>query len=228
MLALSGGYADEDSGQVTSAVTGLYPWIGFKPSERVTVWTVAGYGAGSLMLQPGAGAPIETGLSMAMAAGGGRGELVATDAGFEPAFKADALWVGTRTDAAGGPGGNLESTRVVVSRLRTAIEGSQSLTVASRLELKPSLELGIPSLRNRTMCARMPSRPGVVGAATRRSRLEEVLAVLAGLDQQPAPAALPDHRGRRNLDVLPAEARAADRARLDRPRARRPVPVQRR
>ena len=61
---------------MTSAVTGLYPWIGFKASERVTVWTVAGYGAGGLLLNPGNGAPIETGLSMAMAAGGGRGELV--------------------------------------------------------------------------------------------------------------------------------------------------------
>ena len=52
-----GSYAGPDTGQVTSAVTGLYPWIGFKASERVTMWTVAGYGAGGLMLQPGAGAP---------------------------------------------------------------------------------------------------------------------------------------------------------------------------
>ena len=74
-----GSYAGADSGQVTSAVTSLYPWIGFKASERVTVWSVAGYGGGSLMLQPGAGTPIETGLSMAMGAAGGRGEIVAND-----------------------------------------------------------------------------------------------------------------------------------------------------
>ena len=30
-----GSYAGADSGQVTSAVTCLSPWIGFKPSERV-------------------------------------------------------------------------------------------------------------------------------------------------------------------------------------------------
>ena len=71
-----GNYAGVDSGRLTSAVTGLYPWIGYKASERVTVWTVAGYGAGGLMLSPGAGAPIETGLSMAMAAGGGRGQII--------------------------------------------------------------------------------------------------------------------------------------------------------
>ena len=106
-----GSYAGVDSGRMTSAVTGLYPWIGFRASERVTVWTVAGYGAGGLLLSPGAGAPVQTGLSMALAAGGGRGELLAGDNGFGLAFKADALWVGTRTDAASGPSGNLEATR---------------------------------------------------------------------------------------------------------------------
>ena len=138
-----GNYAGVDSGRMTSAVTGLYPWIGYKASERVTVWTVAGYGAGGLMLSPGAGAPIETGLSMAMAASGGRGEILGNDEGFELAFKADALWVGTRTKAANGPGGNLDSTKAAVNRLRTAIEGSQSMTIANRMALTPSVEIGI-------------------------------------------------------------------------------------
>ena len=138
-----GHYAGVDTGRMTSAVTGLYPWIGYKASERVTVWTVAGYGAGGLMLNPGAGAPIETGLSMAMAAGGGRGQIMGGGEGFGLAFKADALWVGTRTKAAGGPGGNLDSTSAAVSRMRTAIEGSQRMTIASRMALTPSVEIGI-------------------------------------------------------------------------------------
>ena len=138
-----GRYAGVDSGQVNSAVTGLYPWIGYKASERVTVWTVAGYGAGGLMLNPGAGAPIETGLSMAMAAGGGRGQILGGGEGFGLAFKADTLWVGMRTKAATGPGGNLDSTNAAVSRLRTALEGSQSMTIASRMALTPSVEIGI-------------------------------------------------------------------------------------
>ena len=66
---------------MTSAVTGLYPWIGFKTSKHVTVWTGAGYEAGGLLLSPSGGAPIETGLSMAMAAAGGRGELIAENNG---------------------------------------------------------------------------------------------------------------------------------------------------
>ena len=138
-----GTYAGVDSGQVNSAVTGLYPWIGYKASERVTVWTVAGYGAGGLMLSPGAGAAIETGLSMAMAAGGGRGQILGGGEGFGLAFKADTLWVGMRTKAVSGPGGNLDSTSAAVSRLRTALEGSQSMTVASRMALTPSVEIGI-------------------------------------------------------------------------------------
>ena len=138
-----GGYAGVDSGQMTSAVTGLYPWIGYKASERVTVWTVAGYGAGGLLLSPGAGTPIETGLSMAMAAGGGRGQILGGGEDFGLAFKADALWVGTSTDESNGPGGRLRGTSAAVNRLRTAIEGSQSMTIANRMALTPSVEIGI-------------------------------------------------------------------------------------
>ena len=138
-----GGYSGVDTGEMTSAVTGLYPWIGYKASERVTVWTVAGYGAGGLMLNPGAGAPIETGLSMAMAAGGGRGEIVGNGDGFALAVKADALWVGTRTQAASGASGKLKATRAAVNRVRTAIEGSQKMTLGGRMALSPGVEIGI-------------------------------------------------------------------------------------
>ena len=97
------------------------------------------------MLSPGAGTPIETGLSMAMAAGGGRGQLVggSSDDGFGLAFKADALWVGMRTEAGSGPGGKLKATQATVTRFRTALEGSRRMTVASRLSVTPSIELGV-------------------------------------------------------------------------------------
>ena len=73
-----GNYTGVDVGQVTSSVTGLYPWLGYKATDRVTVWGVAGYGAGALMLTPGSGAALESGMSMSMAAAGTRGELIAT------------------------------------------------------------------------------------------------------------------------------------------------------
>ena len=138
-----GNYASVDSGRMTSAVTGLYPWIGYKASDRVTVWTVAGYGAGGLLLNPGAGPAIETGLSMAMVAGGGRGQILGDGNGFGLAFKADALWVGTHTKAVDGPGGRLAATDAAVNRLRTALEGSHNLTIGTRMALTPSVEVGI-------------------------------------------------------------------------------------
>ena len=100
-------------------MTGLDPWIGYKACKRITVWTVGDYGAGGLMLNPGAGAPIETGLSMAMAADGRRGQILGSGEGFRLVFKAEALSVGTRTKAATGPGGNLDSTKAAVSRTTT-------------------------------------------------------------------------------------------------------------
>ena len=119
-----GEYAGVTDGQVASAVTGLYPWLGYTLSDRVSVWGVTGYGKGALTLMPGEGAALTSGLSMAMAAAGTRGALVAGGAsGFELAFKADALWVGTSIDGVEGPGG------LVVS------DASTGLTVDVRVRM---------------------------------------------------------------------------------------------
>ena len=139
-----GEYAGVASGQVASSVTGLYPWLGYKATERVTVWGVAGYGAGGLLLTPQGGPALEAGLSMAMAAAGTRGELVAGGAGgFALAFKADALWVGTATDGVDGPAGRLAATEAAVTRFRTGLEGSRAYTLAGRVSLTPSVEVGL-------------------------------------------------------------------------------------
>ena len=80
---------------------------------------------------------------MAMAAGGGRGQILGGGNGFGLAFKADALWVGTHVDEADGPGGRLAETRAGVNRLRTALEGSQNMSSGNRMALTPSVEVGI-------------------------------------------------------------------------------------
>ena len=139
-----GEYAGVAGGQVASSVTGLYPWLGYKATERVTVWGVAGYGAGGLRLTPQGGPALEAGLSMAMAAAGTRGELVAGGAaGFALAFKADALWVGTATDGVDGPVGRLAATAAAVTRFRTGLEGARDYTLAGRVSLRPSVEVGL-------------------------------------------------------------------------------------
>ena len=139
-----GEYAGVTGGQVASAVTGLYPWLGYKATDRITVWGVAGYGAGGLLLTPDGGPALESGLSTAMAAAGTRGELFAGGAGgFELAFKADALWVGTSIDGVDGAAGRLAATEAAVTRFRTGLEGSRDYTLAGRLSLRPSVEVGL-------------------------------------------------------------------------------------
>ena len=139
-----GEYAGVAGGQVASSVTGLYPWLGYKATDRITVWGVAGYGAGGLLLTPAGGPALESGLSMAMAAAGTRGELLAGGGGgFELAFKADALWVGTSIDGVDGAAGRMAATAAAVTRFRTGLEGSRDYTLAGRLSLKPSVEVGL-------------------------------------------------------------------------------------
>ena len=138
------GLSSASSGHVASSVTGLYPWMGYTLSDRVSVWGVTGYGKGALTLTPGAGTALESGLSMAMAAGGLRGELTdSVVAGFGLAFKADALWVGTGIEGVEGPGGNLAATSAVVTRYRTALEASRGYRFERGLSLQPSLEVGL-------------------------------------------------------------------------------------
>ena len=113
--------------------------------DRVTVWGVAGYGSGGgVMLTPGGAPALESGLSMAMAAGGTRGELISGGSGgFGLAFKADALWVGTSVDGVDGPAGRLAATEAAVTRFRTGLEGSREFLLAGRVSLRPSAEVGL-------------------------------------------------------------------------------------
>ena len=139
-----GEYLGASGGQVASSVTGLYPWLGYKATDRITVWGVAGYGAGGMRLTPDGGPALEAGLSMAMAAAGTRGELVAGGAGgVDLAVKADVLWVGTASDGVDGPAGRLAPTAATVTRVRTGLEGSRGYTLAGRLALTPSVEVGL-------------------------------------------------------------------------------------
>ena len=152
-----GGYQGADVGQVASSVTGLHPWVGYKLTERVTLWGVTGYGRGSMSLTPGEALSLPTpsltspfslkgGLSMSMLAGGVRGDLVDSGVGgFGLAFKADALWVGTGSEAVDGPAGRLAGTEAVVTQVRTALEASRGYVFGHGIALRPSLELGLRS-----------------------------------------------------------------------------------
>ena len=136
----SGEVAD---GRVTSSVTGVYPWLGYRLTDRTTVWGVAGYGAGGLLVSQKGASHLEGGLSMSMAAAGTRGELIAGARGFGLLYRADALWAWIASDAISGPSGNLAATHASVSRVRTALQGSHAMTLNGRISLRPGVTIGV-------------------------------------------------------------------------------------
>ena len=141
-----GGYrSPAGDGEVESTLTGLYPWGRHEVSESLSLWGVAGYGAGTLTLTPEGMPAIETDMGLAMAALGGRGVLAQAPAtgGLELAATSDALVVRTTSEEVRGGAGSLAASRADVTRLRLGLEGTWRGMTAGGGTLVPSLELGV-------------------------------------------------------------------------------------
>ena len=137
-----GSYRGANSGTVSSTLTGLHPWARYAVSERLSVWGVAGYGAGTLTLTPEGEKPMQADLSLAMAAAGARGELLEAG-GPALALVSDAMFVRTGSESWKGEGGKLEGASADVTRLRLALDGSWRFALAGDAALTPSLEVGV-------------------------------------------------------------------------------------
>ena len=140
------GGNDGTGGTVSSSVTGLYPYGRYRVTDRVTLWGVAGHGAGTLTLTPEdadgkALAPLRSDMELMMAALGVRGVAVEApaDGGFELAGTSDAMVVRTSSEKTSG----LEAATADVTRLRLGLEGSWRGLAFGGHELTPSLEVGI-------------------------------------------------------------------------------------
>ena len=133
-------------GEAESVLTGLYPYGRYALSERVSLWGVAGYGAGTLTLRPEEATRIETDLGLAMGALGLRGVVVEAPAegGMELSVKTDAMAVRTTSDAARGEnGGNMAASEADVTRLRLGLQATWHGVVAGGGILMPSVEIGV-------------------------------------------------------------------------------------
>ncbi|MCY4404959.1 MAG: hypothetical protein OXC15_01210, partial [Rhodospirillaceae bacterium] len=110
---------------------------------------VAGYGDGSLTLEPRAedgtrAGAIRTDLDLRMAAVGLRGvALDGGDDGVSLAVKTDAMTVHTASDAVSGAGGNLAAAEAEVTRLRLGLEGTRPFRLADGSTLTPSAEIAL-------------------------------------------------------------------------------------
>ena len=144
-LAMSrgtGGYrVGESSGDIESTLTGLYPWVGYRLTERLSLWTAAGYGAGVLTLTPPEQAPASTDLSLTLVAAGARSELFELPrlGGIVLALEADTRLTRTGTGATTG----LDATDATVWQVRLGLEGSRHVALEGGGALRPSVELGL-------------------------------------------------------------------------------------
>ena len=133
--------APAGGGTVSSSVTGLYPYGRYMVNQRVTLWSVAGYGEGTLRLEPEDDTTMETDMSLMMGAVGLRGAVLAAPAGGGPelAVKSDAMAVRTSSEKTQG----LAAARADVTRLRLGLEGTWRGIEAGGGTLTPRMEIGV-------------------------------------------------------------------------------------
>ena len=141
----TGGYLGSGSGgTIDASLVGLYPYVGLAPSDRLSVWAAAGYGAGEFTLKPSAGTPVGTDLSMTMGAAGMRLMASSGDDGLSLAVKADTRFTRTATkfgrDASGG---NLAAAEADVWLVRGGLEAARRFALGGEATLTPSLEVGV-------------------------------------------------------------------------------------
>ena len=138
----TGSYrAAVNGGDIESKLTGLFPWAGYHLTDRLSVWTTAGYGAGVVTLTPENDAAMTAELGLSMVAAGARSELVELRqlGGVMLALETDTRLTRTTTGAIAG----VEATEASVWQRRLGLEGSRPVTLAGRLSLRPSVEVGM-------------------------------------------------------------------------------------
>ena len=136
-----GGWRGASAGTVEGTLTGLYPYGRYLANDRVTLWGIAGYGAGELVLTPEDRDPMRTDMDLAMGALGLRGVALEAPAagGVELAVKTDAMAVRTTSEKVDG----MEAAEATVTRLRLGLEGTWRGLEAGGGELVPRLEVGV-------------------------------------------------------------------------------------
>ena len=136
-----GDYRSESGGgEVSSTLTGIYPYGRYAVNERLSMWGIVGYGAGELGLTPEGSSRLEADIDLAMAAAGARSTVLdGGDNGPTAALTADALIVRTKADGAPGPA----ASKAEVTRLRLGLEGSWPFPLEGGALVTPSVEIGL-------------------------------------------------------------------------------------
>ena len=129
------------SGEVESTLTGLWPYAGFRLTDRLSAWAAAGYGTGELRLMPGGNSgPFTADLTMAMGAAGLRGEVLVPppEGGLALAVKGDTRFTRTQSKATrDANGGLLRRRRATCGCCASASRGRGASRSARRTPGRP-------------------------------------------------------------------------------------------
>ena len=129
-------------GEVTSSLTGAYPYVGVEAvPERLSLWLAGGYGLGGLRLVPRGGEALETEIGMLAGAVGVRATLLpaAATGGLALGLNADALVLRATSEEAPG----LAAATADVNRVRLGLEGMYAVALGGGAHLTPSVEVGV-------------------------------------------------------------------------------------
>ena len=140
------------AGEVSSRVTGFYPYVHYAVTPQFSLWGVVGSGRGEWSLTPDGGRQQDMPLTLSLAAVGMEGLLRdGGSQGFTLKSRMDALWMGGSADAAEaadaeGDGEDVlevDDVAAEVSRLRLGLQASRSFPMGDHAVITPSLEMGL-------------------------------------------------------------------------------------
>ena len=130
------------SGELTTSVTSVNPYLGWQMPGGMNLWAMAGYGTGDVEIEDQSAAAQSSDLTQQMFAVGASGPLLSSDdasGGTSLRLKGEAAF--TRADIDGS--GSLESMSLSASRQRLVLEGVYDHKLASGATFSPSLEIGL-------------------------------------------------------------------------------------
>ena len=131
---------EDDFGDVTTTLTGGFPYARFSIGDRLLTWGVLGYGSGNMNIEGGGEKDPESPISMRMAGVGLKAALVhSEDAGdFELAVRSDAFMARMTSEEAEGR----RELNTNASRVRVMLEGSTGLEMGSST-MRPQLRIAM-------------------------------------------------------------------------------------
>ena len=136
--------ASNASGELTTSLTSVNPYVGWQMAGGMNLWAMAGYGTGKVELDDEAAEAQSSDLSQRMIAAGVSGPLMSSDemiAGGTTNLNLKGEVAFTSADVDGSD--TLASTSLSASRQRLMLEGEHVQQLDTGATFTPSLELGV-------------------------------------------------------------------------------------